>query len=216
MHRIWKSILGIGLGAGLLAGICVPASADVLHFYNGKTLQGKVSRVTGDIIEFKPDWFNSQFIERITLTNRRDIVETRTGKKYFGEIIYIDKFQVELQTAAGRTKLNRLLVKSIVVGSPLQAPMNDLVENMPSAAKTNTTVRVQPATKPAKPEPGFQNVNLTSSAPAAKSQSPEKPLVQFPDDLDSGSMRPANEPSMRRIDPNEDFDAIPAPEDRMP
>jgi len=45
---------------------------------------------------------------------------------------------------------------------------------------------------------------------------PEKPLVQFPEDLDSSSVAPANDTSMRRIDPNEDFDAIPAPEDRMP
>ncbi|MGG2352430.1 hypothetical protein ACE4Z7_24855, partial [Salmonella enterica] len=85
------------LTLALLCGLPARGFADLLHYHNGATAQGKVFRITGDIIEFKTRGFGGkEYIKRLTLNNRNDIIETWGNKKYFGELIYIDKFKVEL------------------------------------------------------------------------------------------------------------------------
>src|SRR5438045_3759690 len=93
------SLLG-ALAITLMQGICNSSRADMLHFYSGKVMQGKLSRVTGDLIEFiEGNGFgDQQVVRRLTLSNRHDVVETRRNEKYFGEIIYVDKFKVDIQT----------------------------------------------------------------------------------------------------------------------
>jgi hypothetical protein len=48
----------------------------------------------------------------------------RNQKKFFGQIVYADDYTVEIETAAGRTKLNRFLIRNIVVGAPTQPPVD--------------------------------------------------------------------------------------------
>jgi hypothetical protein len=122
---------------GLFAALIIPATAfaDVLHFYDGQLLRGDVKRVTGDIIEFKQQgMFGSrENIARLRLSNRHDIVETLTGTRHYGEIFYVDKFKIELKAASGMVHINRLKVKNIVMGTPMQQPE---LPNTPSAFPT--------------------------------------------------------------------------------
>jgi hypothetical protein len=201
MGRIFKTALGTALCLGILAGSPSPAPADVLHFHNGKVLRGKIHRVTGDIIEFRESYFNKKNIERLTLTNRRDVVEMIDDRKFFGEILYMDALKVEIITSTGITTLNRLLVKNIVAGSPIQQPMTDFAESIGQQTATQG--------KPIPNEPGFNNVNWSSGKPGQPGASA---AVHFPVDIDES---PAN-PTYSRISPDdsEDFDAI--PDERIP
>jgi hypothetical protein len=132
--------LGLKLGLALaLLTVCAPQSwADVMHFMNGKLVQGKLDRVTGDIIEFreKSSLGNKMNVHRIQLTNRHDVVETSRKKRYFGEIVYVDKFKLDLKTASGLVKLNRLKIRNVVIGSPADQPVSNL-EVMPLAPQNN-------------------------------------------------------------------------------
>jgi hypothetical protein len=191
MGRFFKTALATTLCLSFLAGNLLPAQADVLHFHNGKVLRGKIHRVTGDIIEFKPSYFNKQNIQRLTLTNRRDVVELLDDRKYFGEILYMDALKIEIITSTGISTLNRLLVKNIVAGSPIQQPMTDFAESIMQQTATQA--------KPIPSEPGFNNVSNTSRGMGTSSQA----AVHFPVDIDEAQANP----NSSRI--NEDLDAIP-------
>ena len=103
----------------MLLGASQPGWADILHFHNGKVLRGDVHRVTGDLIHFKGGFGENTSIPRLHLTNRQDVLEMRFGgKKLFGEVVYIDKFQIELKTPTGIRTVNRMLVKNLVFGTP--------------------------------------------------------------------------------------------------
>ncbi len=152
---------------GLLALLTSTAWADVVHLHNGKVLRGKLSRATGDILEFKTDWLNRQNIQRLTLTNRRDVIELNSGQKHFGEIIYVDKFQIDMKTATGLVKIPRYKIHNIVLGTPLQQPMNDFMESVGQQASSQNAVpksRMQdipvslPGGMPTQPN---QRLNLT-------------------------------------------------------
>jgi hypothetical protein len=133
--RALKPTLFFSLMLGLLLGsipaqTLLPAWADVVHFSDGQVVRGKLNRVTGDLIDFKRrgEFFllsNQEIIQRIRLTNRHDIVELRNSQKYFGEIVYVDKFKIELKTATGNLKINRLKVTNIILGSPSNTPTPD-------------------------------------------------------------------------------------------
>src|SRR5690349_1479498 len=110
---------GVKWVVSLLAALMIPgiAFADVVHFYNGKLLRGKLKRVTGDIIEFRQgDLFGStENIPRLKMSSRYDMVETLTGHKYYGEIFYMDKFKIDLKASSGLLQINRFRVKNIVL-----------------------------------------------------------------------------------------------------
>ncbi|WP_303675154.1 hypothetical protein [Vampirovibrio chlorellavorus] len=120
--------LTLALALALLTTCAPPSQADVMHFMNGKLVQGKLDRVTGDLIEFREDSnFGSKMnIHRIQLTNRHDVVEVNRKKRYFGEIVYLDKFKLDLKTATGMVKLNRLRIRNVVIGSPADQPVSNL------------------------------------------------------------------------------------------
>lgn len=140
-----KETLTTGLKAGLIAlvlmSLTLPGFADVMHFENGKVVQGKLYRVTGDIIEFRENngFGNKMQIHRIELTNRRDIVETWGEKRFFGEIVYLDKFKLDLKTQTGMVKLNRLKITNVVVGTPAEQPVSrtDVMPLAPQADQGN-------------------------------------------------------------------------------
>lgn len=152
----------------LMAALMIPgiAFADVLHFYDGKLMRGKLKRVTGDIIEFKQDdiFGSTENLPRLRLSNRHDIIETLTGHKYYGEIFYVDKFKIELKASTGMVHVNRLRVKNIVMGTPMQQP--DL-PNTPGAFSTQplgpTSYNSQYAT------PSYANTQAAVSVPAESS-----------------------------------------------
>jgi hypothetical protein len=120
--------------------------------------------VTGDLIDFKPRFFRIQSFQRLHLMNRRDVVEMRNMEKIFGEIMYADGFHVEIITASGRTKLNRFLIKNIVLGTPEQPPVD--IPSKPSLGTSST------------PKQG-DNWN-TGATPARIAPQPEKPTFMFP------------------------------------
>lgn len=127
----------LGLGIALLSMTALPlvSSADVIHLHEGKTVRCTIKRITGDIIEFNQGRFATQeSIQRIRLTNRHDIVETRDNKKFFGEVVYIDKFKIELSTPTGRKRINRLLVRNLVLGTPAELPVSHNAKPAPSSA----------------------------------------------------------------------------------
>ena len=117
--------IGLSLTIALSLGFWNSSSADLVHFANGNNLRGKLDRMTGDIIEFRRSkhfFGNMDYFKRIQLTDRHDVIETRSGQKYFGEVIYMDDLTLEIQTAAGNVRLNRMALTNVVLGSPLQAP----------------------------------------------------------------------------------------------
>ena len=120
-YRLVALSLAVLMSHGGLA-----AWADVLHFYQGAHQRGKIYRVTGELIEFKPEDARGDVsvIRRIRLSDRRDVVEMRDGQKHFGEILYADRFKIDLQTAQGNRKLSRWRVKNLVMGSPSQNPLS--------------------------------------------------------------------------------------------
>jgi hypothetical protein len=130
---------------GLLLGIFLvgssPSLADVVHFHDGKTLRGRLGNVTGDILEFKPSFFRTQQFQRLTLSNRNDVIEMRNQKKLFGQIVYADDYTVEIDTSSGRTKINRFLIRNIVVGAPTQPPVD-----IPTQAETSNQTMLAPGT----------------------------------------------------------------------
>lgn len=157
--------LGLKLGLALvLLTACVPQSwADVMHFMNGKLVQGKLDRVTGDLIEFreKSSFGSKMNVHRIQLTNRHDVVETGRKKRYFGEIVYLDKFKLDLKTATGMVKLNRLRIRNVVIGSPADQPVSNL-DVMPLAPQnTAREMSASPAIRAA--QPGEQSTRTSGN-----------------------------------------------------
>jgi hypothetical protein len=131
--------------------------ADVLNFHNGKVVHGKLERLTGDIIEFKEagPFGNRMHVARLKLTNRHDIVAVHGFKRYFGEILYLDRFKLELKTATGLVSLNRLKLSNIILGSPAEQPVSntDIMHmapgaNNPKASGGSTRIQVSEDDEP--------------------------------------------------------------------
>lgn len=189
--KLFKSrlgqLFGLGLGlavcSGFYGGFYSLSLADVVHFANGNSVRGKLDRVTGDIIEFRRSkhfYGNLDYFKRIQVTDRHDVVETHDGQKYFGEIIYLDDFLLEIQTASGAVRINRMNLTSVVLGSPVQTP------NVPAMNQLPT----QQAGLPPEP-PGYYS-------------DPDQPSVRTTPMTTISNTRPA------KADPSEDEDAIPA------
>jgi hypothetical protein len=200
--RITQSVLAIGLIAGLgialLQGINTECLADALHFYSGKMMRGKLSRVTGDLIEFtEGNGFGSKkVIHRLHLSNRHDCVETRNKLSYFGEIIYVDKFKIDMQTTTGMVKINRLTVTNVIMGTPMDQVAPSSLNRIP----------VNPLT------PGSMNESLT---PNNSSMPPFSPSSSFQNNELDSDMMADSPPMTNHSESNEDEDAIPAV-DNMP
>ncbi len=135
-----RSFLKLGLAAITLFLIPVCGFADMIHYVNGKIVKGKLDRVTGDIIEFREtNRFGSAIqVHRIELTNRHDVVMTKKCN-YFGEIVYLDRFKLDLRTATGLVNLNRLKIKNVVLGSPNDQPVSNtqVMQLAPESAVSN-------------------------------------------------------------------------------
>ncbi len=127
---------GLALALGMLYLLTTPATclADVLHFQNGKVMRGKLNYATGELLEFHSGGLlgNTQSIPRLHLSNRHDMIKTLARQTYYGEIIYIDSFQVDIKTSSGMLRLNRWKIAEIVMGTPMEQP------TMPNAPMPNT------------------------------------------------------------------------------
>lgn len=150
-HFDFKVVLKQWLCAGLLISLPLSALADVAHFRNGKSIRGKLNAMTGDIIDFKADHSlgSQSTLKRLELNNRCDVVETRNHRLYFGELVYVDTFKMEMKTATGTVKVNRLMVKNVVLGSPagqVYSP-NQAGSILPDPSSAQSGE--QPAAKPA-------------------------------------------------------------------
>lgn len=143
--RQFKSFFQSALILGILLSATTPALADTMHFLNGKIVRGKLDRVTGDIIEFREstNYGNKVSIHRIELTNRHDIVEVRGDKRYFGEIVYFDRFKLDIRTTTGLIKLNRMKITNVVVGTPAEQPVShrDVMPMAPTATGNMPTTK---------------------------------------------------------------------------
>jgi hypothetical protein len=160
----WDSRIFFGVVLGLVALSFASALADVVHFHNGKTLRGKLTSVTGELIEFKPSFFRSQTFTRLTLTNNQDVVEMKNFQKYFGRVIYADNWQVAIVTSSGRMNLNRFLVRNIVLGSPGQPPVELPQAGKPEEARAMPAQGiVSPDTSPMIPSLPSSRIPLQSS-----------------------------------------------------
>ncbi len=181
LSRLQAAAAGL-MGLAILAASLPLSWGDVIHFYNGRVVRTKIYRVTGELIEFKGLGTKGD-VQRINLTNRRDVVEVSGNRKYFGEILYMDRFRVEMQTAAGRRRINRWMVKNIVMGTPAQQPVNDYVEAVQQQYERSQT-----------PPPASDLPSGSSMAPAWPSgpSTPGHPVVTAPAASDAGIMFPEN------------------------
>jgi hypothetical protein len=161
--------------------VTLPVWADILHFNNGQQLSGKVSRMTGELIEFKrkdsaTSIFNpmAEMIKRADLKNRHDAVEMRNHQTYIGEILYMDAFSVEIRTNTGNIKLPRLRVREISLGIPEASTVNPVDPNVkgfqPKQAEATGMIPI--SDRPVVRFPGSAN----EEAPAVMNQRIQKPL----------------------------------------
>lgn len=191
--------LAVGLALGLFVSTSMLGWADVLHFHNGKVVRGKVKRIAGELIEFRPSgqpmWLGSvERIQRLTLSSRQDVVETRNNHKYFGEILYIDKFKVEITTQTGRHEVPRWQVSNIVLGTPNHQPLHELMHSVQPSANApitpSATTRIHPerprvldpqgqfTTPPS--DPATSTLSAPVSTPSSLSSFPYIPLSPPP------------------------------------
>lgn len=121
-----KTTQGLIVSLGIMAMLTIPARvfADVLHFHDGTILRGKLEDAAGDILDFHSGgvFGSTQTIPRLHISNRNDLVETIGHHTYYGEIVYVDSFQVDLKTTSGILKINRWKIRDIVIGTPMQQP----------------------------------------------------------------------------------------------
>lgn len=158
--------------------VTLPAWADILHFSNGQQLNGKVSRMTGELIEFKRkdsalSLFNPmpEMIKRADLKNRRDAVEMRNHQTYVGEILYIDAFSVEIRTSTGNIKLPRLRIREISLGIPDATNIDPNASGFqPKQAEASGMIPI--SDRPVVRFPGAANEDV----PATMNQRIQKPL----------------------------------------
>ena len=114
-----KGMARIVLALGLMAVIPLTVQArDILNFYNGHTVQGKLTYIAGDLIYYKTNVGKSGSAKRLNLTNRQDVVRTHIGQKFIGEVVFLDSLWVEMKTPVGQQKIRRLWVDDIVLGAP--------------------------------------------------------------------------------------------------
>lgn len=150
-------------GLTLLTGSGLEARADQICFYDGATLQGKLSRVTGEIIEFREGGLlgRKHFLNRLQLNGRQDTIDMADGHQYVGEIVYMDMFKIDIRTEIGLVKLTRLRISNIRVGVPpsrpvaAPAPENSSGPVYPVSDNPDTRISPdgeQPATTPASPQ----------------------------------------------------------------
>jgi hypothetical protein len=189
--------VGLALMTALSMGFWAASLADMVHFANGNNVRGKLDRMTGDIIEFRRStkhlFGNLDYCKRIQLTDRHDVVETRSGQKFFGEIIYVDGFMLEIQTASGAVRINRLTISNVVLGSPLQPPKGPAMNQV---SPQQGALPPEPPTTLGMDEPTVRMNSTTTynrSTQAALSQQATLPSPGEDDDaipaVDSGSMK---------------------------
>ena len=183
-HFRFNLRLAMGLCVVCCIGFQSLSLADIVHFANGNKVRGKLDRVTGDIIEFRRSnhfFGDLDYCKRIQLTDRHDVVETTDGKRYFGEIIYLDGFILEIQTTTGAVRLKRMELSSVVMGSPSQSP------NVPKMK----TVSPQEAGLPPEPpgeieQPAVRTIPMTTiSNSGNRRYSTRKPKASTVDDEDA-------------------------------
>lgn len=201
MRARWLASLMMGVGMTYAA----TGWGDMLYFQDGQSVHGRLSRVTGELIEFQAGGTHGRFweqrtkiVQRLQLSNRQDRVETRTGQTEIGEVFYVDAFNVELRTSAGNLRIPRLLVRDVALGAP-KSPPADKAENdgsnnasETSAKQSNPSVRLSPPPFPdresgtsSKPWPGNSKVGRKPESDEKKQLQTGRPLVVFPSNASS-------------------------------
>ena len=97
------------------------AFADTVNMLNGTVLVGHIDKISGDLINFKTiEGFRT--FNRIQLINNRDFVEFGFFKKRIisGKVILITPLSLEIKTPEGLLKINRLLVRNVILGQPIE------------------------------------------------------------------------------------------------
>ena len=180
--QVFKSPLGRSVALGFSLALCMgfwsAGLADVVHFANGLSVRGKLDRVTGDIIEFRRShhfFGNLDYFKRIQLTDRHDVVETREGNRYFGEIIYVDGLKVEVQTATGAVRINRMKITNVVLGSPLKPFEAPNMKQIP--------VGQDSPEQPAVEQPEVRGAYATTNISQTKAIQPGSPLPSEDEDV---------------------------------
>lgn len=105
------------LASGLFSSLTAEAK-DHLNFYNGRTMDTRITAVIGDLIEYKNGNGKTGTVNRLQLTNRQDIVKTGANQIYTGEILYMDRHNIDIRTPMGIQQVARRWVKEIVLGLP--------------------------------------------------------------------------------------------------
>jgi hypothetical protein len=104
-----------------LAGLLLPLSAlavDVVNLYDGQVIRGRIWSSPGEIILLKDALGSEITVKRLQVNNRRDTVETITGKRFYGSVDYIDDAKIHMTTDQGDRRLWRWFVRSITLGTP--------------------------------------------------------------------------------------------------
>ena len=123
-----RGALSLTVALMVASGLLHPAFADLMNFYNGHVVKGKLTYVAGDLIYYNTGIGKSGSTHRLNLTNREDVVETYAGHKYIGEVVFVDNMFVELATPVGEQIVKRFWVKNIVLGSPKLLGAPEMIE----------------------------------------------------------------------------------------
>lgn len=199
MNRVLKQSLSL-LTAGIIVigtAACLEniSWADRLNFYDGKTEDGHIVEISGDLVRYRKGWLHEFSTSRLRLTDRQDTVTIWGDKKFTGEIHYIDSAKLELLTDTGTRIFWKAMVKDIQLGSPKLPSIHftpassrtsdptspsSAPDMTPSMETNGTTWAPEP-----QPEPNFsasQNDAPKRIEPKQPSETISKPRVSFPED----------------------------------
>ncbi|MBK8190575.1 MAG: hypothetical protein IPK79_09035 [Vampirovibrionales bacterium] len=120
-----RLLLAFALIVGALAGLS-PAGwcdLDTIYLANGQRLQGKVLQITGDFVEYRTATGAVGLVRRLEMASRMDRIETRTDRRYEGEIKNLGSFIAEIHSPLiGQREVWRLFIKKMTLGlSPQDA-----------------------------------------------------------------------------------------------
>lgn len=113
------------------------ALADTINMVDGTVIIGRIDRVISDIINIKTKEGYRKF-STVKLINNRDSIELGIIKRKFisGKLLTVTPLSLEIITPEGLLKVNRLLVRNIIMGQP--APPIEQTNNQVSEYNQNT------------------------------------------------------------------------------
>jgi len=90
---------------------------DLVLLETGERVEGHIDSITGGVIIIKTDQGEKTIVRDINIYSPRDIAEIGIlrNKRYSGHIKRLGDYTIEVETSSGNQKINRALVRKIII-----------------------------------------------------------------------------------------------------